>query len=146
MSTLSTLSVWRQKLDAADKSRLFLNHFVIFINGDNFCNHFTSSHQSPNWSLTGGICWTRSSWLSCDRFCGTQRRRLTHHGIGAVQQAQHQQDEPPPLVHFEQRHFLRLGLRRLRNIGGSGDIRGDIAIVPHRRLRPVYRRDVSRRC
>lgn len=54
--------------------------------------------------------------------------RLAHHGVGAVEQTQHQQGEPPPLVHLVPHHRLRLGVRRLRNLRGGS---GDTAIVLH---------------
>lgn len=54
--------------------------------------------------------------------------RLSHHGVGAVEETQHQQGEPPPLVHLEPNHSLRLGVRQLRNIRVGN---GDRAIVPH---------------
>lgn len=47
---------------------------------------------------------------------GTLTLLSTHRRVGAVQQTQHQQHEPPPLVHFKKQQPLQLRVRYPRNI------------------------------
>lgn len=49
----------------------------------------------------------------------SQVAKLTHHSVAAVWQAQHQQDEPSPLVDFKNLRSPLFRVRSLRNTGGG---------------------------
>lgn len=91
-------------------------------------------------TLTGNICGTKAASQTW-RFINDQvlsRWVSTHRRVGAVQQTQHQQHEPPPLVHFKKQQPFQLRVRYPRNInvrrhrpnlGGGG--RGGFSTVLH---------------
>lgn len=75
----------------------------------------------PGQSVSPHISVLRHCYDNNVRFCCLGPLNLlpfTHRGVGAVQQTQHQQNEPAPLVNLQTQQFLQLRVRASRSLGG----------------------------